>query len=169
MALHRGRRPQRSARHRQLGEPMLKLQQGCRVELGKSAEALLVHPAHEESQGEEVVQDRARSQRQARAQRSAPDQRDQLLAGLSQRRVARVGEAAPLLQREVPGQTDRQFLLERVRRREAPDRILPARVLQEPSAIVGCRFDGGTRNLESRCLHGRAGRASTQLRQWRQE
>ena len=67
------------------------------------------------------------------------------------------------------GDTDRQFLLERVRRREAPDRILPARVLQEPSAIVGCRFDGGTRNLESRCLHGRAGRASTQLRQWRQE
>ena len=126
----------RPSNHRARREPVLKLQQRRRVEIGEPGEAFLVHPAQERTEGEEVLPDGAWAQRQTRAWRTIADEADQLSAGPQQRSIASVGEAPPVTKREVPAQPHRFPLVESVGRREDPDHVLPVGVPQKPRATV---------------------------------
>jgi hypothetical protein len=80
VAQHGPRRARRRVTGQGAGaQPLLKLQQRRRVELGEAAEALAVHPLQQAAQGEEVLRHRARSQWQPGEHRVRSDEGDELL------------------------------------------------------------------------------------------
>jgi hypothetical protein len=68
MPLHRRRRSQRSPGRGEFPQPTLKLQKCRCIQIGKANEPFMVHPAHQETQREEIVQYGTRPQRQSGAQ-----------------------------------------------------------------------------------------------------